>query len=54
MKNIKTTDERFSVRSFEVGRSKNIISVSNQTNNESYNEFIEDIANEYENNELIN
>lgn len=53
MKNIKTTDERFSVRSFEVGRSKNIISVSNQTNNESYNEFIEDIANEYENNELI-
>lgn len=53
MKNIKTTDDQFSIRNIEVSRNENIISVRNKTNNESYNEFIEKIADQYDNNELI-
>lgn len=53
MKVLKTTDEPFSIKDIEVNMSENIISISNHKNNRSYTELIEEISNEYENNELI-
>lgn len=52
MKGKEITEESFSFGEIKIGRSGEINSVNNQIVNENYREFIEGIANEYEDNEL--